>query len=303
MEVVSPRPRRPMQRLDPKNDLVFKLLLTRDKALLRHMLEGILGRPIQDVEPADPIIPGELSTDKFIILDVRAILADNSRVDLEMQLQTRSNLAARLVYYAARDYADQLRRGEGYHQLTPTAGIVWLLEPLVPSVDRFHSIFELRERHTHTLLSDHLAIHVLQLSGFRPSEATGYDARVERWARFLLAETDAEFDQLASEDPIMSTAKETLEQLSMDPDIRRRAREREDSIKFYTMSLAESEARGEARGKAEGKAEVLLKLLRLRFNSLPEAARARVESATFEQLDKWIERVLTAQTLDGVLAP
>ncbi len=287
-----------MQRLDPKNDLVFKLLLTREPSLLIHMLEGILGRPIRDLEIVNPIVPGEQSTDKFIVLDIRAVLADGSHIDLEMQLQTHSNLAERLVYYAARDYADQLRQGEGYHQLTPTVGIVWLVEPFVPSAGRFHSIFELRERHTHTRLSDHLAIHVLQLSGFRPSKTTGYAARVERWARFFLAKTDAEFAQLASEDPIMSTAKETLEQLSMDPEIRRRAREREDSIKFYNMSLAEREARG----KAAGKAEVLLKLLQLRFGSLTEPTRARVDAATPQQLDTWVERVLTATTLDDVLA-
>jgi len=173
------------------------------------------------------------------------------------------------------------------------------VEPLFPSADRLHSVFELRERHTHARFSDHLAIHVLQLSHLRPSGATGYDARVERWARFFVAETDAEFEQLASEDPIMSTAKETLEQLSVDPDVRRRAREREDSIKFYKMSLAASEARG----KAEGKAEVLRKQLQLRFGPLAESTRARVEAATPEQLDAWIERVLTAKTLDDVLAP
>jgi len=95
----------------------------------------------------------------------------------------------------------------------------------------------------------------------------------------------------------MSTAKETLEQLSVDPDVRRRAREREDSIKFYEMSLAASEARGEARGKAE----VLRKQLQLRFGPLAESTRARVEVATPELLDAWIERVLTAKTIDDVL--
>ncbi len=292
-----------MQRLDPKIDLVFKLLLTRDRTLLIHMLEGVLRRPIIGLELVDPTIPGELSRDKSIVLDIRAVLADGSRVDLEMQIRTLSDLGSRVVYYAARDYADQLRRGDGYHQLTPTVGIVWLVEPLLPSMDRMHSIFELRERHTHTRISDQLEIHLLQLSCHRPSIVTGYDARVDRWARFLLAKTDAEFDQLASEDPIMRTAKKALEQLSMDPEIRRRAREREDSMKFYEMRLAASEERGEVRGRAEGQAKTLLKLLQLRFGSIPDRTRTRVEAAVPEQLDAWVERVLTAPTLDDALAP
>jgi len=174
---------------------------------------------------------------------------------------------------------------------------VWLVEPLFPAFERQHSIFELRERHTHARLSDHLAIHLLQLSNLPEPGATGYDARVGRWARFLLAKTDAEFDRLASEDPVMRVAKESLEQLSLDPETRRRVREREDSLKLYEMSLAASEARGEARGKAE----VLLKLLQLRFGSLSETTRARVQSATPEQLDAWVDEVLRARTLDDVL--
>jgi len=50
-----------------------------------------------------------------------------------------------------------------------------------------------------------------------------------------------------------------------------------------------------------GQAKVLLEQLRLRFGPIPEASRARVEAATPEQLDGWVELVLTAQTLDDVL--
>ena len=48
---------------------------------------------------------------------------------------------------------------------------------------------------------------------------------------------------------------------------------------------------------------MLIKLLGLRFGPLPEPLRARVQSAAIDQLDAWTDRVLTAQTLDEVLAP
>lgn len=288
---------RTVQRLDPKNDIVFKLLLTRELALLRDMLEAILGRPIRDVFVLNPGIPSERPPDKQIVLDIRVALDDGSRADLEMQVRLVPALASRLVYYGARDYAAQLGRGDDYDQLTPTVVIAWLVDPLFPDLERLHAIFELRERHTHRLLSDQLQFHVLQLSKLSSSRVgTGYDdPRVERWARFLMAQSDAELDQLASEDPIMALAKETLDQLSQDPETHRLAREREDSLKLYRMHLAAS--------RAEGKADVLLKQLALRFGVLPEATRARVERATLAQLDAWVERVLTAATLDEVFAP
>jgi len=311
-----------MPRLDPTLDVVFKLLLTRKPALLRDMLQGILARPIRDLTIENPGIPGELPSDKQVVLDIRVVLDDGSRADIEMQRRILPALASRLVYYGARDYADQLRRGEKYHLLTPTVVIAWLVKPLLPTLDRLHSIFELRERHTHTLLCDQLSIHLLQLpfsSSLSHSNATGYTATVERWARFFIAKTDAEFDQLASEDPIMSTATQTLDQLSEDPAVRRLAREREDSLELYEMHLAASRAEGEAEGRAEGEAEgraegeakgrvegeakLLLKLLGLRFDNVPDSTRAQVEAAGPEQLETWAERVLTAETLAEIFAP
>ena len=43
--------------------------------------------------------------------------------------------------------------------------------------------------------------------------------------------------------------------------------------------------------------------LSMRFGPLPDEVRARVQSATPPQLDIWVERVLTATTLDDVFSP
>jgi flagellar biosynthesis/type III secretory pathway protein FliH len=63
------------------------------------------------------------------------------------------------------------------------------------------------------------------------------------------------------------------------------------------------------RGRKEGlekglkkSQEILMKLLRARFDALPEAAAARIHAATSAQLDVFFDRVLTAPTLDDVLA-
>ena len=207
----------------------------------------------------------------------------------------------------ARDYSDQLNRGDGYHLLTPTIMIVWVLEPLFPSLQHLHSVFQLCDIHTHLSFGPWLTIHLLQLSALSTPHATGYDVRVQRWARFFVARDDAELDQLASEDPIMALAKQTLDQLSQDPALHRLARERSEARKLYEMDLAatraKGEADGEARGRAEGEAKILLKLLGLRFGPLSDAARARVQGATPDQLEGWAEQVLTAESLDEILAP
>lgn len=45
----------------------------------------------------------------------------------------------------------------------------------------------------------------------------------------------------------------------------------------------------------------VLKQLTLRFGELPDAAVARVNAAGMDQLDQWLELVLTAPTLADVI--
>jgi hypothetical protein len=61
-------------------------------------------------------------------------------------------------------------------------------------------------------------------------------------------------------------------------------------------------AEGRVEGETKGRAETLLKLLRLRFTSVPESAAERVMHAGVATLDRWVERVLTAGSVDDVLA-
>ena len=77
-------------------------------------------------------------------------------------------------------------------------------------------------------------------------------------------------------------------------------------VKDALMTLAEKwkaegEAKGRAEGKAEGKADTLCKLLTLKFGELTEPMARRIASASEAELDRWVGRVLIADTLDAVL--
>ena len=58
----------------------------------------------------------------------------------------------------------------------------------------------------------------------------------------------------------------------------------------------------ESEGKAEGKADMLLRLLRRRFDSLPETVVAKVRNASEDQLNEWADNILDARTLDMVFS-
>ena len=63
---------------------------------------------------------------------------------------------------------------------------------------------------------------------------------------------------------------------------------------------AEAKAIGEAKGEAKGEANMLLKLLAGRFGTVPEDIRTRIYAASIEELDAWVDAVLSASSLDEV---
>ena len=64
----------------------------------------------------------------------------------------------------------------------------------------------------------------------------------------------------------------------------------------------EGRKEGWQHGLQRGEARILTALLRLRFGNLADPVSERIESADADTLLRWSERVLTARTLDEVLA-
>lgn len=311
-----------LELLDPKLDVVFKLLFTREEQLLRAMLEAILGEPIVSLRVLNPELPGNLSGDKGIVLDIRVELASGKRVDVEMQSRLHAALAERFLYYGARDYADQLGHGDNYELLTPTVVIVWSVERLFPGLEEFHSVFELRERAHGWLFSDHLSIHLLELSRLGSADpGSPEEEAVVRWGRFLTAKTEHELSALATEDPIMGAAKEALERLSQDPDAARLARERAEAEKLHDVlmrmelekkghqafeqGLEKGLEQGLEQGREQGRAALLASVKRhlgKRFGTLSPEAERRLATATLAELERIDEALTDELSLEEILA-
>ena len=79
--------------------------------------------------------------------------------------------------------------------------------------------------------------------------------------------------------------------------------------RLYEKGLTEGEEKGRekgrvegmSKGRAEGEARFFLFALRQKFGPLPPSIEQRVQSATSNQLENWLARSLTANTLDDVL--
>jgi hypothetical protein len=82
---------------------------------------------------------------------------------------------------------------------------------------------------------------------------------------------------------------------------------KEDVMTTAEKLEARGRAEGEARGKAEGKLEalrsVLTRQLQRRFGEPSQEVLARISAAPVTDLERWIDRFATAQTLEEVFAP
>ena len=65
-------------------------------------------------------------------------------------------------------------------------------------------------------------------------------------------------------------------------------------------SLQRGLQQGRQEGRQEGEARTMLRLLERRFGPIPDPVRARVAAADLDSLDRWLDRVLDAATLEAV---
>lgn len=72
--------------------------------------------------------------------------------------------------------------------------------------------------------------------------------------------------------------------------------------RWLAQGRAIGESQGRAVGELFGRAQTILRQLELRFGPVPTRARYAVANASLEVLERLAERVLTARSLEDVLA-
>ena len=301
--VKAPMPAR--KTLDPKLDIVFSMLFgkERNRALLVSLLTAVLrpSAPIDVVEVLRAEPERSIATEKVIALDLRVRLATGEQIDIEMQTQRRPALPARFLYYWARIYAEQLARGDDYAMLRRAVVVVFTNFSLLAG-RRFHSIVRLHESHDAELVTDQLAIHVLELPKLNLLSPEEDEPILALWGRFLTASTDEQLESLAMEHPVIKQAKIALDDLSADPIARRQAEQREVALLLHRVDLGTAREEGRVEGRVEGKVSTLSRLLASRFGPVPATVSERLGSASELELDRWLERLLSASRIEDVFA-
>lgn len=247
--------------LTPKLDLVFKLLFTRDTAMLLDLVNTILASPeplrLRDLEVTNPtILPDEDLQEKFIVLDIRAVDDRERQYDIEIQVRQYAVYPERAVYYLSKLYAGQLEAGKPYHTLKPVIGIHFLDYDLFSSHPVWQWAFEWRDRgHPTVRLTDHLLLHLVELPKFeRLAPTPGWGHKLFEWLHFLNHAHEEGEDAMQTQytNPAIKRAFRVLEHLSADEETRRRAEIRERALRDEVSLLAEAREEGREEGLRNG---------------------------------------------------
>ena len=94
-------------------------------------------------------------------------------------------------------------------------GISILNFKLFDDTKDFYSCFHLTEDIRHTLYTDKMEFHVLELLKL-PEELKDDSDNILLWARFINAERKEEFDMIADKNPYIKSAYQTLQVISQD---------------------------------------------------------------------------------------
>ena len=99
------------------NDYIFKRLFSKEgnEDILKDLLEGILEIPIKKVEVMQEVELERVDIkDKLGVLDIKAIVNDNTTVNIEMQIADKGNMIERTLFYWAGLYYTGLKRARDY---------------------------------------------------------------------------------------------------------------------------------------------------------------------------------------------
>ena len=102
--------------LKPKNDFVFQSLFNQaNENITKSFVESLLNEKIKKIKINETKeLYREKPQDKLGILDLELDINNNEKVDVEIQLVNRENIADRLLYYFSKMYTNSIKKGEDY---------------------------------------------------------------------------------------------------------------------------------------------------------------------------------------------
>ena len=202
---------------------------------------------------------------KSCILDVRAVLADGTMVNIEVQLRNEHNIDRRSMFYWSMTYSESITRGQDYREL-PNVIAVNIVDFDFPSEGNTHTSFHLREDSNPAhILTDALEIHFINMVKWRKqADKDIVKNPLHRWLVWLDAKSPPGLvEEVTVMDRAIMAANEKQELITPDKEEWGLYWRRQMAIMDYNTGinyaleegLQKGEQKGLRKGRREGKQE------------------------------------------------
>ena len=242
--------------LSLKSDWVFKRIFGKEgnEDILLDLLSAILNINIKKVELKNTELTKNIEDQKKSILDIKAILDDNSIIDIEMQVKNEYNMVDRTIQYLTKLYSEQLENSEDYTQ-TKKVIIINILGYNLLKTNTYHTITHLKhEEHNQkeyvklydkeeTTLTDKLEIHTIELPKFLKLRDIEENKLVE-WLRLFSGKGELIKMALSKNAKKIEKAYKELEYLSQDKLARAEYDEYIEAKRLEKMKVQYAEEKG-----------------------------------------------------------
>lgn len=169
-----------------------------NETVRRHFISDVLGIPLSNIKSVrilNPFLWKRYKKQKLGILDIQLELNNDAKINIEIQLKQMQNWKKRSVFYLAKMFTADLRRGENYEKAKRCIVITILdFEPEGCTDTDYHNVYMLRSKDG-ALYTDVLELHTIELKKKPRQEQS---CPLDEWHQLFNAETEEELDMLKS---------------------------------------------------------------------------------------------------------
>lgn len=238
------------------NDMAFQQIFGKvgNERITKALLEKVLNIDIDDITlDVNKQILGDFWGDKVGIVDIKAKLKDGTKVIIEMQVAKYKYITQRLLYYWAKNYVEDLRKGDHYKKLDKVIAILIIAKNLeeLEGIDNYHTKWQIREEdEKERKLLDDLEIHIIELAKFNEKSK-----RPESdWIKFIKEGTNMGWKE--DFDKEIQAAMEELDKIALDPTRRAEYEAKDqylrDKIAFTMGEIEDARENGREEGRQAG---------------------------------------------------
>ena len=207
---------------------------------------------IKKIEITDPFTLGENNEEKEGILDIKLILNQNRKINIEMQNIYQDDWTERSLFYNCRMFTDGFQKGHPYGELPPCIHVGILSFNQMISPNYYHK-FCLIDEKTKEIYSRKFQFHMLELKKLENVKEKQKRRPLYQWAKLIAAQTWEELEQESKGNKYMERALEEMIKISQD-EKERYLYLREEMAESDRVSQIQSAQRiGREEGIQEGK--------------------------------------------------